>query len=51
VQAIAQPPDEWGGRALIAWAAQLGMSPRFDAEIEQLVAVARLIDRIYGRTG
>ncbi len=51
VQAIAQPPDEWGGRALIAWAVQLETSHRFDAEIEHLVAVARLIDRIYGRSG
>ncbi len=51
VQAIAHPPDEWGGRALIAWAAQLGASPRFDADIEHQVGVARLIDRIYGRAG
>jgi predicted dehydrogenase len=51
VQAIAQPPDDWGGRALISWAAQLAASRRFDAEIAQLLGVAALIDRIYGRAG
>jgi predicted dehydrogenase len=46
---IAAPPDEWGGRALVAWAQRLARDRSFDPEVEQLVSVAELIDRIYGR--
>jgi predicted dehydrogenase len=47
---IAQPPDDWGGRALLAWVDRLRRDPSFDAEVERLVQVADVIDRIYGRT-
>ena len=47
---IAEPPDEWGGRALVAWAERLRRDRSFDPDVEQLVQVAELIDRIYGRT-
>jgi predicted dehydrogenase len=50
-QRLAGPPDEWGGRALIAWAQRLVAEPAFDEDVEQLIQVAELIDRIYGRTG
>jgi predicted dehydrogenase len=46
---IAAPPDEWGGRALVAWAERLRRDSSFDREVERLVQVAELIDRIYGR--
>lgn len=46
---LAGPPDDWGGRALIAWARALAHDPGFDPEAEQLVGVSELIDRIYGR--
>jgi predicted dehydrogenase len=46
---IAQPPDEWGGRALVAWAERLKVDPSFDPDVEQLVQVAEVIDRIHGR--
>ena len=46
---IAAPPDDWGGRALVQWAQRLASDRSFDEEIEQLVPVAELIDRIYGR--
>jgi predicted dehydrogenase len=46
---IAEPPDEWGGRALVAWARRLARDRSFDQDVEHLVGVAELIDRIYGR--
>lgn len=48
-QPIVEPPDDWGGRTLLAWVDRLGESPRFDPEVEQLLDVARVIDAIYGR--
>jgi predicted dehydrogenase len=47
---LAAPPDDWGGRAIAAWAKQLGSNPGFDPSSEQLLAVASLIDAIYGRS-
>jgi hypothetical protein len=44
-----QPPDDWGGRAAVAWAEQLGSDPRYDATIEQSQPVAEVIDRIYAQ--
>ncbi|MBD3345177.1 MAG: hypothetical protein GF401_08970 [Chitinivibrionales bacterium] len=41
------PPDDWGGRAAVGWARNLGHSPGYDAAIEQAVTVATIIDRIY----
>ncbi len=49
-QRLAGPPDEWGGRALVAWARRLADDPSFDEDVDQLIGVAALIDRIYGRT-
>jgi predicted dehydrogenase len=48
-ESLSAPPDEWGGRAAIAWARQLAKGPAFDPEIERLVDVAGALDRIYGR--
>jgi predicted dehydrogenase len=47
---LAEPPDDWGGRAAIAWSRQLAASAAFDPEAEHVVAVAETLDRIYGRT-
>lgn len=46
---LASPPDAWGGRALVAWARRLAESPGFDPEAERSVAVAEVVDRIYGQ--
>jgi predicted dehydrogenase len=46
---IAEPPDEWGGRALVTWARRLARDSSFDPDVERLVSVAAMIDRIYGR--
>ena len=45
-EALAEPPDEWGGRAAVAWAGQLASGARFDPASEQLIAVARTLDAI-----
>jgi predicted dehydrogenase len=46
---LAQPPDAWGGRALVDWSARLGAGARYDAAIEDLVAVAAALDGMLGR--
>jgi predicted dehydrogenase len=45
---LAEPPDEWGGRAAVDWVARLSLGARFDPESERLVQVADALDRIYG---
>jgi predicted dehydrogenase len=47
-ETLAEPPDAWGGRAIVAWAQRLARGERFDPEAEQLVQVAEVLDRIYG---
>ncbi|HEX5512919.1 MAG TPA: Gfo/Idh/MocA family oxidoreductase [Gammaproteobacteria bacterium] len=44
---LAAPPDEWGGRAAVAWAQQLAQGNRFDPQIERAVAVAAVLDAVY----
>jgi predicted dehydrogenase len=46
---VAEPPDDWGARALTHWARRLGEGAGFDCEAWDLVHVARVIDEIYGR--
>ena len=46
-QNLSQPPDDWGGRALVHWASRLGRSNRFSAEAFELVRLAEIVDRIY----
>jgi len=48
-ETLTTPPDEWGGRAAADWATRLAAGERFDPAAEQLVDVARVLDRIYGR--
>jgi predicted dehydrogenase len=48
-EVLAEPPDAWGGRAASDWARRLACGERFDADVEQLVEVAAVLDRIYGR--
>ena len=44
---LAGPGDEWGGRAAAEWARRLAAGARYDAEVEQAVSVAQLLDAIY----
>ena len=46
---LVAPPDEWGGRAAVAFASEVARSPRFDVAAEELLAVAEVVDRIYSR--
>jgi predicted dehydrogenase len=44
-----QPPDNWSGRAAIAWCEALCRNRDYDPAIEYAATVAEIIDRIYGR--
>jgi predicted dehydrogenase len=48
-ETLSEPPDDWGGRALVRWAHAVGAGEGFDPSAEQLVQVAEVVDRIYGR--
>ena len=45
---LASPPDEWSGRAAVAWAERLQAGNRFVPANEELIRVAEVLDRIYG---
>jgi predicted dehydrogenase len=45
---LVEPPDAWGGRALVAWSEALAASNRYDPAAEEVVKVASVIDGIYG---
>jgi predicted dehydrogenase len=40
--------DDWGGRAAVAWTRRLAHDRRFDADAEQFITVAQVLDAIYG---
>jgi predicted dehydrogenase len=46
---LAGPPDPWGGRAAVVWARALAAGARFDPEVERLVDVHVILDRVLGR--
>ena len=46
-QVLAEPPDEWFGRAAAEWALRLAIDPTFDPQIERMIEVAAAIDAIY----
>jgi predicted dehydrogenase len=46
---LAEPPDAWGGRAILDWARRLAAGSGFAPDIASAVQVASVIDRIYGR--
>lgn len=46
---IVQPPDDWGGKALINWIEQLSVNSEFNSEANNFLSSAQVIDRIYGR--
>lgn len=46
---LASPPDEWSGRAGVAWARRLAKGEGFSEEAEEFVKVAEVLDKIYGR--
>ncbi|MDB5947621.1 MAG: oxidoreductase-like protein [Ramlibacter sp.] len=46
---LAEPPDDWGGRAIVAWGRGLACGGGFAPEIESTAQVAAALDAIYGR--
>ena len=46
---LVEPPDDWGGRAAVAWTTRLAAGERYDASIAEVVDVAAVLDRTYGR--
>src|SRR5881392_3473406 len=44
---LAEPPDEWFGRAVVEWVRRLAVDRTFDPEIENLIAVTTALDWIY----
>lgn len=44
---LSSPPDAWGGRAAVAWAEAVLDSPRYHADADGLVELARVLDRFY----
>ena len=52
-EVLVGPPDEWGGRAAVDWAEQLGRTIRDGTapvdDLDHLIATAALIDGIYRR--
>ena len=48
-EVLSEPPDAWGGRALVSWANALSRSNAFDPEIAVAGRVATTIDALYRR--
>lgn len=46
---LVQPPDAWGGRAMVDWIRQLAINPDYNPETEHFIKSAEVLDRIYGR--
>lgn len=50
VQTLTSPPDDWGGRAITAWAQRLAHDPRYDSgKGQELARLADSVDAIYAR--
>jgi predicted dehydrogenase len=48
-ETLVEPPDEWGGRALINWIQQLSESADYNSEADNYIKSAPVLDWIYGR--
>lgn len=48
---LAEPPDAWGGRAVLDWVNKLGAGMGYDEDADRLVDVAAVVDAIYARAG
>jgi predicted dehydrogenase len=50
-ETLVEPPDEWGGRAISAWAERLRSDRGYDPAADELQLVAETIDAIYAQAG
>ena len=48
-EVLVSPPDPWGGRALVEWAAQLPQMPGYNVSAGEYLRTAQVLDAIYGR--
>jgi predicted dehydrogenase len=48
-EALAWPPDEWGGRAAAEWVLKLAAGERFAGTTTGLLETTKVLDRLYGR--
>jgi len=48
---LTSPPDDWGGRAAAEWVRKLAAGERFAGTSRGLIETARVLDRLYGRSG
>jgi predicted dehydrogenase len=46
-ETLVEPPDDWGGRAIAAWAGRLRSNRSYDPAADELELVAEAIDAIY----
>jgi predicted dehydrogenase len=47
---LTSPPDDWSGRAAAQWVRKLAAGERFAGTTAGLAEVARVLDRLYGRS-
>jgi predicted dehydrogenase len=50
-ESLVEPPDDWGGRAIAAWAERLRNDRGYDPAADELELVAETIDAIYAQAG
>jgi predicted dehydrogenase len=48
-EVLVEPPDDWGGGAIIAWTRRLAQHRGYDTGIEQHEKVAGVLDALYAR--
>jgi predicted dehydrogenase len=48
---LVEPPDAWGGRAIVAWADRLATDSSYDPTANELELLARTIDHVYAEAG
>lgn len=48
---LVESPDDWGGRAIGAWARQLASGPGYRPAADELGLLAQVIDDVYARAG
>ena len=44
---LCKPPDDWGGRAIVAWGERLSAGARYDPEIEKHLVSTQVLDDVY----
>jgi predicted dehydrogenase len=50
-EALVEPPDDWGGRAIGSWAGRLADDPGYDPAADELELLARVLDDVYAKAG